>query len=1057
MFTSPIPDLPTIKELLAENIMLREEIKVAREAASITAKLVVKQFEETEKMLRKFQSANAERQAVLDAATQLSIIATNLDGTITLFSPGATTLLGYSEEEMVKKCNIASLHLKREIKLHGERLLGSYNTSPNGYDTGLSSPYLESNFIDDSSLSYIDGAVSYTLRFDPIKVFDQYVKQKISQSSDWTYIKKDGSLLPINLSITPFHNAKGSLKGYLFTAMDISNHRLMENKLIEAMKNAESANASKGDFLARMSHEIRTPMNGVLGMAHLMKKTDLSPKQSNYLDKILSSANNLLNLINDILDFSKIDAGKLEIESISFNLEDVLSHLVNSIGLNAEEKGLEFVFRIGNDVPFNLVGDPLRLGQVLMNLASNAVKFTEHGEIIISVSLCGINSPDNISTQALYDNINTQALPDNISTQALLENEVILKFSVQDSGIGLYPEQIESLFDPFIQADDSITRKYGGTGLGLSICRQLTEMMGGKIWVKSSPGKGSEFIFTIRFKLSDEIMRRSISSQDSFKGLKALIVDDNEIARHVLKSMLESFKMRVDTAHDGKDAIESLDKAAKDGKPYDVVLLDWIMPGIDGIETARRIRANAEFAKIPAMLMVTANGREEARVEAEQAGLEGFLLKPVYASVMYNTLIDMLNIDCVPSWRKNNKEDDIKASFAMKGLKGKRVLLVEDNPINQEVATEFLKDAGIIVRIASNGFEALNIVDKEPFDLVLMDIQMPVMDGLEAARKIRKEKLMADIPIIAMTAHAMAGDREKSLNAGMNGHISKPVDPIELYNILSQFISDNQLDSNSLSLDKNDLSDNIFYTPSHDSVSNNHEPIYKQPKENLKQIAIFSDIKGIDYKTAIKRLNNKPAMLINILNDFKKNYSNEPERIRELFREGNCSELQIKAHTLKGIAGYMGADALFQSASKLEDFLKDSGTVLLAEAASFIEPLIQSIENIVGSLSKLNLNVNEEIDLAQKTTLSRVTESSKAEPTKIENSLQVEHLTEFMNLLNSGDANATDRLPQVQSILGESGYNGELIKIKELIDDIEYEAAGDIVKKIIAELYSKRA
>ncbi|MBF0572291.1 MAG: response regulator [Desulfamplus sp.] len=1039
MFTSPIPDLPTIKDLLAENRMLREEIKVAREAAGITAKLVVKQFEETEKMLRKFQSANAQRQAVLDAATQLSIIATDLDGTITLFSPGATTLLGYSEDEMVKKCNIASLHLKREMKIHGERLLGSYNTLQNGYNTEFSSPYLERNFIDDSSLSYIDGAVSSELTFDPIKVFDQYVKQKISQSSDWTYIKKDGSLLPINLSITPFYNAKGSLKGYLFTAMDISSHRVMENKLIEAMKNAESANASKGDFLARMSHEIRTPMNGVLGMAHLMKKTDLSPKQSNYLDKILSSANNLLNLINDILDFSKIDAGKLEIESISFNLEDVLNHLVNSIGLNAEEKGLEFVFKIGNDVPFNLVGDPLRLGQVLMNLASNAVKFTEHGEIIISVSLCSINSPDSINTQAL------------------LENEIILKFSVQDSGIGLYPEQIESLFDPFIQADDSITRKYGGTGLGLSICRQLTEMMGGKIWVNSSPGKGSEFIFTIKFKLSDEIMRRSISSQDSFKGLKALIVDDNDIARHVLKSMLESFKMRVDTAHDGKDAIESLEKALKDGQPYDVVLLDWIMPGIDGIETARRIRANAEFAKIPAMLMVTANGREEARVEAEQAGLEGFLLKPVYASVMYNTLIDMLNIDCVPSWRKNSKEDDIKASCAMKGLKGKRVLLVEDNPINQEVATEFLKDAGIIVRIASNGFEALNIVDKEPFDLVLMDIQMPVMDGLESARKIRKEKLMADIPIIAMTAHAMAGDIEKSLNAGMNGHISKPVDPIELYNILSQFISDKTLDINDLSLDKSNLSDNMYDMQSYDSVNNYSQPAYKQPKESLEHIAIFSNIKGIDYKTAIKRLNNKPEMLLNILNDFKKNYSNEPERIKELFREGNCSELQIKAHTLKGIAGYMGADALFHSASKLEDFLQDSGTFLLAESASFIEALIQSIEDIVGSLSKLNLNVNKEkeSELAQNITPLIIKENKTAEPIKIENNLQIEYLTEFMNLLNSGDANVTDRLSQVQSILCEIGCNEELIKIEELIDDIEYEAAGDIVRNIIAKLRQK--
>ncbi|MBF0469510.1 MAG: PAS domain-containing protein, partial [Desulfamplus sp.] len=336
--------MPTIEALLSENRMLREEIKVAREAADITAKLVVRQFEETERMLRKFQSANAERQAVLDAATQLSIIATDLDGTITLFSPGATTLLGYSAFEMEEKRNIASIHLVEEIRYHGEQLMGLASTA---VAPDLLKPSCDLERTQDNP----------RIAIDPIKVFDQYVKQRISQSSEWTYVKKDGSFLPVNLSITAFYSTGGTIKGYLFTAMDMTTHKLMEKELIRAMKNAESANASKGHFLARMSHEIRTPMNGVLGMAHLMKKTDLSPKQLNYLDKILGSANNLLNLINDILDFSKIDAGKLELESIPFDLEDVLGHLVNAIGLNAEEKGLEFVFEIEPQVPFNLIGD----------------------------------------------------------------------------------------------------------------------------------------------------------------------------------------------------------------------------------------------------------------------------------------------------------------------------------------------------------------------------------------------------------------------------------------------------------------------------------------------------------------------------------------------------------------------------------------------------------------------------------------------------------------------------------------------------------------------------
>jgi len=1010
---------PTIEELRTENRMLREEIKVAREAASITAKLVVRQFEETEKMLRKFQRADAERQAVMDAATQLSIIATDLDGKITLFSAGATTLLGYRSDEMVEKCNIASLHLEEELRYNGAQLMGVANSA------GVEHP---------SSLSSFD--------LNPIKVFDQYVKQKISQSCEWTYVRKDGSFLPINLSITAFYNMRGSLKGYLFTAMDMSSHKLMEKELIRAMQNAESANASKGDFLARMSHEIRTPMNGVLGMAHLMKKTELSSKQLNYLEKILGSANNLLNLINDILDFSKIDAGKLELESIPFDLEDVLGHLVNAIGLNAEEKGLEFVFKIDHRVPFNLVGDSLRLGQVLMNLASNAIKFTEHGEIIISVSL------------------------DEMSENKIEDNEVTLRFSVCDSGIGLYPEQVELLFEPFNQADDSITRKYGGTGLGLSICRQLTQMMGGDIWVESTIGKGSNFIFTSRFKRSEELNDKALPSYEAFKEIHALVVDDNETSRHVLKSMLESFKIKVDTAYDGNNAIERLEQAVQNGRPYDLVLLDWIMPGIDGIETARQIRANAELAKIPAMLMVTANGREEARIEAEQAGLKAFLLKPVYASVMYNTLLEMLNIESAPAWKRHARIDNLETVNAMQGLEGARILLVEDNLINQEVASELLHDAGIIVKIASNGLECLNIIDKEPFNLVLMDIQMPVMDGLEAATRIRIEKKMADLPIIAMTAHAMAGDRQKSLNAGMNGHISKPIDPVALYNMLRHFIVDRP---------ERSITPETSYLFEESSApgSSTQKPLQLH----------FSPIKGIDHQTAIRRLNNKPAMLMSILNDFKKNYAHEPEEIRALFKEGNLKEIQMRAHTIKGIAGYMGADALFQSAAKLEDALKQNGQAVLSEQTLLVEALTDNIKQILDSLSELpptkrrlpheitaklseksgtfeNSQLTEKIISFDKTD-SPDDKIDSPENRRVKKQIDVESkkssplhlLCKFMSLLHSGEATAAEMMPEVEAILKADGYGREWMAILDLVDEIEYEAAGDIIEKILAQMY----
>ena len=664
-------------------------------------------------MLHRFQSANAQRQAVLDAATQLSIIATDLEGNITLFNRGAVNLLGFSEFEMVGRRNIACIHLENELR--------KYNSLITGF-TGMVPPVT-----------------------DAVKVFELHVKQQITKTGEWTYIRKDGTHLPVNLSITAFYNALGIMRGYVFTAMDMSAHKQMEQELIEAMEDAKAANASKGDFLARMSHEIRTPMNGILGMAHLMKKTKLNNKQNNYLDKILSSANTLLNLINDILDFSKIDAGKLKLEKIDFNLSDALGSLAGIIGLQAEEKGLEFLFNIDQDVPLKLIGDPFRLGQILMNLASNAVKFTENGEIVISVT---IDDEKDCEKRLKDQNISqNQNIPLNFNGKKGFEKDidgqnqdVKLKFSVKDTGIGLLPEQIDYLFEAFCQADDTVTRKFGGIGLGLSICRQLTEMMGGNIWAESSLGQGSTFIFTVKLKYSQESENNRLSYEKIFKGRRALVVDDNKTARELLVSMLRSFDMEVDDAVDGKTALKHLEKAIKKGISYDVVLLDWIMPGMDGIETARRIRENEAMTNTPAMLMVTANAREDAREKAEKVGLNAFLMKPVYPSVMYNTLLQTLGIECMGDGTLHTSNTDAKTLDALKGIQGAQILLVEDNSINQEIAAGFLENAGINVVIANNGKEAIDMIEKNDFDLVLMDIQMPVMDGLEATSIIRNEK-----------------------------------------------------------------------------------------------------------------------------------------------------------------------------------------------------------------------------------------------------------------------------------------------------------------------------
>lgn len=930
-------------EMQMEIDMLRREIKVAREAAEITSDLVVKQFEQTERMLHRFQAADAERQAVLDAATQLSIITTDLDGTIQLFSKGAATLLGYNPTEMENKSNILALHLPDELDHYGRKVSG------------------------------ISGSGLHNM-----KVFDQFVKQKHSRAQEWLYVCKDGTHLAVSLSITSLYNPDGRVVGYLFTAMDKTLQKQMERELIQAKESAEAANASRGDFLARMSHEIRTPMNGIIGMASLLQKTALDSKQHNYADKLLGSANTLLRLINDILDFSKIDAGKLQLEDIPFNLEDILGNIANVVGMLAEKKGLEFLFQIDPQVPYNLIGDPLRLGQVLMNLASNAVKFTEQGEIVISVAL-----------------------------EERLQDELAFRFSVRDSGIGLQQEQIQALFSAFSQVDDSITRKYGGTGLGLAICKQLTELMGGTIWIESEPGIGSEFIFTAKLRLSETTQERGPKSSELLQGLRALVVDDNEAARDILSSMLRSWKIDVDTAVDGTSALSSLEQAMQQRHPYDLVLLDWIMPGIDGIETARRIRANTSFAKVPAMLMVTANGREEAYLEADEVGLQGFLLKPVYASVMYNTLLDILGIERVSGPLTIMEQTPVAD---LKNIQGAHILLVDDNSINQEVANEFLLDVGMVVTIASSGQECLTALQHGSFDLVFMDIQMPGMDGLEATRRIRQDCQYKDLPIIAMTAHAMSGDKDKSLAAGMNDHITKPIDQAVLYQTLKEWIPARQASTYPQMPQK---------SPSASSTINVALPV----------------LPGIDKVEALKVLNQNEQLFVKMLYDFQKNYSGLPTFLRELSGAGKWQEIQEKAHGVRGVSGYIGCSFLRQAAQRLEDSLRNDQR---EEGVNHLAAFIDALDAILSSLSVLPALAEESLVQVKKYT------GRDLGGKEVQKQLQV-----LIGQLKKGEVAAEEQFAELEQLLAETGVDEELKVIAELIDDIEYEKAAEAVGHLL--------
>ncbi len=527
-----------------------------------------------------------------------------------------------------------------------------------------------------------------------------------------------------------------------------------------AREAAENANQAKSDFLARMSHEIRAPMNAIVGLSRLTIETELTPHQNYYLSKIMTASNFLLGVINDILDFSKIEAQKIELESILFQLDEVLENTTNILAIKAEEKDLEILLDISPNVPNKVMGDPLRLGQILINLMSNAIKFTEKGEVILGIQL-----------------------------QSQSETVVDLSFSVQDTGIGLSNEHVGKLFQSFTQADSAHSRKYGGTGLGLSICKRLVEMMGGTIQVVSEPGMGSTFSFTIPFQAEKPDGAKPCSScPRSNQDFRFLIVDDNPKACFILSKMVEPFSSVIHTASSAEEAIQK--RVGTQLDPYDFVLMDWKMPKIDGIEAIQEMKNRMVLPKIGFILMIPVIARELVLQRVEQMNDKiAAITKPVYPNVLLRTIAALF--DPSPKFDMSIHHSETVEMRTLETIRGARILVAEDSSINMLIARKMLEKMGMRVETVSNGLEAIQAVESSPFDLVFMDIEMPEMDGLTATQEIRKkkERSLSELPIIAITGHAMVGDSVLSLNAGMNDHITKPLEPEQVQKILLQWIS----------------------------------------------------------------------------------------------------------------------------------------------------------------------------------------------------------------------------------------------------------------------------